>query len=143
MACPTRYVPLPCAMSGVGFTATTTQRSSGSIQLQAGHGANFPEVAGGKFYFVHVESRCGSCCEHVRVVGKAGDTLHIQRLGQGCECIPSNARVRYDGMSREAVFAIAQEVPFNVVDPLVWDCETRTLSVNCAKLKEMINNPCD
>lgn len=141
MACSPRYVGLPCPLSGVGYSAAAVPLGAASIPLQTGHGAFFPEVGAGQFFFAEITDACGSCCETVRVTGKTGDILQVVRDNPSC-CFASNSRVRYVSHTRDAVLAIAEEVSFNVVEPLVWDCETRTLSINCAALAEMVSSPC-
>ena len=141
MACSPRYVGLPCPLSGVGYSAAAVSLGAASITLQAGHGAFFPAVSAGQFFFAEMTDACGDCCETVRVTGKTGDILQIVRDAPGC-CFASNSRVRYVSHTRDAVLAIAEEVPINVVPPLQYDCETRTLSINCSMLAEMVSSPC-
>lgn len=138
MACPVRYPGLPCSLSGVGYTASTVPLGAASITLQEGHGAQFPVLAAGQFFFATLTDGCKECCEKVRVVATNGDVFQIVRDSPSCDCLSANSRLRYDGTSREAVLAIAREVPFEVQEPLVWDCETMTLRIDCAKLKEMV-----
>lgn len=141
MACTARYVGLPCPLSGVGFSAAALPLGAATLQLQSGHGGFFPALGAGQFFFAEVTDACGECCETVRVVGRAGDLLQIVREAPGC-CFASNSRVRYVSHTRDAILAIAAEVPINVVPPLQWDCETRTLSINCVALSEMMASPC-
>ena len=136
MPCPVRYPGLPCHLSGVGYTARPALLGSASLVLQSGHGAQFPALTAGQFFFAEVVDACGD------VVDVDGDTLAIVRDSPTCDCFASNSRVRYVSDSREAILAIAAEVPFDVVEPLEWDCATRTLSINCAKLAEFIATPC-
>lgn len=146
MSCPPVYVGLPCHLSGVGYSAAALPAPLGlapiEVQLQTGHGRFFPDVSAGQFFFAEVTDKCNECCETVRVIGKTDDTLTILRDSAKCECTSSNARIRYVSDTRDAILAIASEAPLNVAEPLVWDCATRTLSIDCAKLHEMINNPC-
>ena len=145
MACPPIYVGLPCHLSGVGFLGAahaSTPLGAASLKLQVGHGRFFPEVPAGQFFYAEITDACNECCELVKVVGKTDDTLEVIRESGRCECFSGNSRVRYVSDSREAILAIASEVPLNVTEPLRWDCETRTLSIDCNKLQEMINNPC-
>ena len=142
MACSPVYVGLPCHLSGVGFAAESSTLGSATLKLQTGHGLHFPEVVPGQFFYAVVTDPCSDCCETVRVIGRTGDTLTIQRDAPSCGCFKANARVRYVSNTKDAVLAIASEAPINVQPPLVWNCETRTLSIDCNKLHEMINNPC-
>lgn len=142
MACSPRYVGLPCPLSGVGYSAAAVPLGAASIQLQPGHGAFFPAILPGQFFYAEVTDGCGGCCETVRVTAKMGDVLTIVRDAPVCDCLSSNSRIRYVSDTRDAILAIAEEVPINVVAPLIWDCETRTLRIDCALLHEMISNPC-
>lgn len=142
MACAPSYLGLPCHLSGVGYTARSSPLGSASLQLQEGHGAQFPAVSPGEFFYAEVTDGCHTCCEVVRVVGRVGDVLEIERDAPSCDCFSANSRVSYLSTTKEAILAIAAEVPFNVVEPLVWDCETRTLSLDCAQLQQMIFGPC-
>lgn len=132
MTCPNKIVIKPCAMSGEGYTAQPMMRGQNQIQLMQGHGAGFPSVSSGQFYYVEVSSSCGTCCEVMQVVGKNADVLTVVRTaGTACDCIESNATVTYTLSTYDAILAIAGEAPFNVASPLVFDCETRTLSIDC------------
>jgi len=99
--------------------------------LQTGHGAFFPAVSAGQFFYAEITDGCHECCEVVRVVGREGDVLTIERDAPTCDCFSSNSRVRYVSCSRDAILAIAAEVDLNVEAPLNWDCATRTLSITC------------
>ena len=142
MACAPVYLGLACHLSGVGFTARQASLGSAFIYLQEGHGAQFPAVSPGEFFYAEVTDGCHSCCEVVRVVGREDDVLVIERDAPSCDCFSANSRISYLSTTKEAILAIAAEVPFEVVEPLVWDCDTRTLSLDCARLQQMIFGPC-
>lgn len=142
MACPVRYPGLPCRLSGVGFTAKPASLGLASLELQVGQGSQFPALTPGQFFFAEVTDSCRECCEVVRIVARDGDVLTMVRDAPVCTCFSSNSRVRYVSDTREAILAIAAEVPFEVIEPLVWDCETRVLRIDCAKLKAMFDEPC-
>lgn len=131
MSCPVRYVGLPCSLSGVGYSAVAAPLGAASITLQSGHGANFPAVGAGQFFYAEVTDGCGNCCEVVKVTGKTGDVLSVTRGTPTCSCLSANSRVRYVSSTRDAILAIAAEVELNVTAPLHWDCATRTLSLEC------------
>lgn len=131
MACPVRYVGLPCSLSGVGYSAVPVPLGVASIVLQTGHGAFFPAIGDGQFFFAEVTDGCGNCCEVVRVVGRNGDVLSIERDAPTCDCFSANSRIRYVSCTRDAILAIAAEVDLNAQAPLHWDCATRTLSIDC------------
>ena len=50
------------------------------------------------------------------------------------------SRLCYETSSVEAIREIAAGVGINVVHPLVYDCETRTLSIDCQGLRELMDN---
>lgn len=142
MACPSRYAALPCNLTGVGFSAMKANLATGQLLLQRGHGSQFPTLNPGQFFLATIADACGVCCETVRVVGIDGDTLLFERPAPRCDCVASNSRVRYDSHSVDAIRAIAADLGIEVKFPLVYDCETRQLSIDCAGLKQMVENPC-
>ena len=132
---------LACNQTGVGFLASTWTPSSTSIELAPGQGANFPVPTSSQRYYVDLGG-CG-CCARVEVTGRVGDVLTIAPPpASDCTCITKNARVAYATSSPEHITLVAQSLPFEVVPPLRWDCATRTLSIDCAALKDMVNQPC-
>lgn len=138
--CPPTLTPLGCDQTGVGFTAQAWNLSDTTLHLRAGMGANFPEPVGTS-YWVDLGG-CG-CCARVRVTGRVGDVLTVEPPpGTDCTCVGSNTRVAYASNSPEHIRALAMEVGINVQSPLVWNCATRTLSLDCAALKNMVNTPC-
>lgn len=138
MACPVIYPSLPCLLSGQGYTAQPTPLGAATLQLQNGHGAQFPALMPGQWFYAEVTDSCYQCCETVRVVGRAGDTLTIERQSNTCGCIKANARVRYVSSSREAILAIASEVDLNAQAPLYFDCESRSLMLDMDALVEAL-----
>lgn len=140
--CPQHYKELPCAYTGVGYTAQTLILNQTSLYLRTGHGAHFPDLGDGDYFYAYLTDGCDECCEQVKVVAKAGDVLTIERPEMHCDCFSTNSRLSYTVCSVAAIEAIARGVGLNVVDPLVYDCETRTLSIDCGKLHDMIANPC-
>lgn len=133
LACPARLVELPCSMQGYAYLANPLRRDGVELQLMRGHGRHFPVLTGSEFFFVKVEG-CEGCCESMKVVATRGDVLVVERPDTGCDCINSNARVSYDYTSKRYIQAAAREIGLNVTGPLVYDCETNTLSVDCNKL---------
>lgn len=140
MTCP-RLARLGCQQTGVGFLARAWTPTATTIELQVGQGAGFPQPAAGETFWVDLGG-CG-CCARVQVTARAGDVLTIvPPVSSDCSCISSTARVAYATSSPEHTQTLAAELPFNVVPPLRWDCETRTLSIDCAALKDMVASPC-
>lgn len=138
MACPVLYPGLPCHLSGVGYTAQSAPLGAASLTLMTGHGAQFPELSPGQWFYAEVTDACGDCCETVRVTARDSDVLTILRDAPVCDCFASASRVRYLSTTRDAILAIAAEVELNVLEPLMFDCESRTLSIDCEKLREMV-----
>ena len=132
---------LGCQQTGVGFLASAWTPSDTTIELAPGQGVNFPTPTATQRYFVDLGG-CG-CCTRVEVTARAGDVLTIiPPAASDCTCITKHARVAYATNSPEHIALVAQALPFEVVPPLRWDCETRTLSIDCAALKDMVNQPC-
>lgn len=130
--CPIRLQTLPCGLQGYGYLSTPVRSTDTVLRLMNGHGAFFPALQGGQYFFVTVQG-CDGCCETMRVTARDGDVLTVVRTDI-CDCINSNARVTYDAGSREYIQAIAREIGINTVSPLNYDCETHTLSIDCNKL---------
>lgn len=130
--CPARLQSLPCSMRGYGYLSDPVRQSDNTLRLMKGQGAYFPELVGDQFFFVTVEG-CDGCCEHMRVVARDGDTLTVERTSR-CDCINSNARVAYDYNSKEYIQAAAREIGLNVKAPLLYDCESNTISLDCNAL---------
>lgn len=134
MACRSNLVFLSCAQSGCGFTSKAVSDETTRIRLMRGHGKNFPKAGGGLHYYITVEG-CNTCCELMRVIDKDEDTLIVERgLVSACSCIGSNAKVTYNTNNVHFFNDINNVIPLNVISPLRWDCETNTLSVDCAEL---------
>lgn len=134
MACNNNLVFISCEYSGIGFTSKAVPEDATRIQLMKGHGKNFPPVTKGSHFYITVEG-CNSCCETMRVVGIDGDVLEVERnLGDACTCIKSNAKVSYSSSNKEFFEDINGVIPLNVQSPLKFDCDTNTLSVDCAEL---------
>lgn len=140
--CKQHYKALPCSYTGVGYTAATLSGAATALHLRTGHGKHFPDLGDGDYFYAWLTDGCDECCEQIRVVAKKDDTLTIERPEMRCACFGTNSRVSYTSCSVAAIEAIASGVGLNVTDPLVYDCETRTLSIDCGKLHEMIVNPC-
>lgn len=126
--CPTHVVPKPCSLTGVGYTRAPLRQGDTTIQLQNGHGSQFPKLVAGQFFYVYIQS-CDGCCGPVKVTVVDGDTLTLAS-GHTCTCVPSNAKVTYDSTSAEYIRAIALSA-LTVQAPLYLDCATETLYVDC------------
>ena len=134
MACEKPLIFLSCDSSGQARTAQAVNPNDTVIQLMRGQGSRFPEVPNGKWFYVRVVG-CDSCCETMRVVGRDGDKLHVQRgFGTQCTCIKSNSLITYTTDTQYFFEDLLSVLPLNVTDPLKYNCETNTLSVDCAKL---------
>lgn len=134
MACDKPLIFLSCDSSGQARTAQAVNPNDTVIQLMRGQGSRFPEVPNGKWFYIRVVG-CDSCCETMRVVGRDGDKLHVQRgFGTQCTCIKSNSLITYTTDTQYFFEDLLSVLPLNVADPLKYNCETNTLSVDCAKL---------
>ena len=126
--CPTHVVSKPCSLTGVGYTRTPIRQGDITIQLQNGHGSQFPKLVAGQFFYVYIQS-CDGCCGPVKVTEVDGDTLTITSE-HTCTCVSSNAKITYDSTSAEYIRAVALSA-LKVQAPLYLDCSTETLYVDC------------
>lgn len=132
MKCANNLIPLPCNIPGVGYTRTTFDNTDTEIPLMSGHGLNFPAVASGKWYYVKVYDACSGCCGEYRVTGRTANSLTVEPVSPlGCACMTSNAKVTFVDVPVYIVEDIVKSVGINVVAPLVYDCTTNTLSLDC------------
>lgn len=139
MACPQKLVTLPCGKSGIGFLSQPLSCDQTTLRLMDGHQANFPTLISGQHFYVVITKPCNTCCGVFRITGISDNILTIFGLSDcPCGCFPSNSKVEYTTDVREYVQDLAMEIGFNVVSPLKWDCETRTLSLDC---NELLNKP--
>lgn len=140
MKCPSNYAELTCPLTGCGYIHTPVSIGAREIRLIKNQASNFPDLQVDEFFFVYVNDACNHQCTKLKVVGvnKTTDTLTIET--PTINCIPSNSRICYESTSVEAIREIAAGIGINVVYPLVYDCETRTLSINCQGLRELMDN---
>ena len=134
--CPTSVVSKPCSLTGVGYTRAPMRQGDITIQLQNGHGSQFPKLVSGQFFYVYIQS-CDGCCGPVKVTVVEGDTLTLAS-DHTCLCVPSNAKVTYDSTSAEYIRAVALS-SLKVQAPLHLDCSTGTLYSEC----EAAESKCD
>ncbi len=139
MKCPNKYAELPCALTGVGFLHHKVGVGTTELPLIKGHASNFPSVEDAEFFFAYVTDACTKQCEHVRVVAvdKTNDILTIE-TGL-TTCFSSQSKICFDFSSVQRTREIAESIGINVVSPLVYDCETRTLSIDCQAMRELLN----
>lgn len=131
-ACPSLIQNLACHESGKGYLRSAWTGGN-RLQLFKDDGEQFPNVlTPGGFYFVTVKDKCTGKCETVRVNGREGDDLVIESTSPD-HCFPSNSVVTYH-LGEQFIRAVAREIGLNVRDPLVYDCATNTLSIDCHKL---------
>lgn len=141
--CPTKLSPLACGQSGIGFLRAAWNNCATKLHLMPGDGVNFPAPINGQSFWVDVNgTQCGSCCAMLEVIAKDQDTLTLRNPDCSCNCIQSTAKVSYAHNSPQHMRMVAQEIGINVVPPLRFDCATRTLSINCEELKQMMSTPC-
>ena len=126
--CQSLLVEKPCTIKGIGYTKQPLRQGDTTIQLQNGHGSQFPKLVAGQFFYVYIQS-CDGCCGPVKVTKVDGDTLTITSE-HTCTCVPSNAKITYDSTSAEYIRAVALSA-LKVQAPLYLDCSTETLYVDC------------
>lgn len=142
MSCELKIALLDCSQSGVGYLAKALNEQGNTITLLAGQGNNFPQLTRGQYFYVTI-SDCDGCCEVAKVVARDNDVFTLDRPNRGvCHCIGSTAKVIYnDGY--EFIRDIADSRLINVEPPLTYNCETRTLGVDCHELFAQDCGGCD
>lgn len=136
--CDTKYAQLPCHQTGVAYTHSKTNVGDTVLRLQQKHSAQLPILGAGQFFYATLTDACNKRCQQVKVVAvdMVNDTVTLDT--PLADCMSSNARLRYDICDVNAILAIAESVGLNVTPPLQYDCNTRTLSINCVQLREML-----
>lgn len=135
MSCQPKYAPLPCSKTGVGYTSKAHDIGSKVLSLRLKHSQGFPSLGRGEYFYANILDACDHICEQVKVINVGNDSITIE-TGL-TTCFSSNSKITYT-LPVQAIADIAQQVGLNVVSPLIWDCDTQTLSIDCAKLKQMI-----
>lgn len=140
MKCPSKYAELACPLTGCGYVHSPMPVGAREIPLIKNQAANFPDLQQGEFFFIYATDACTKQCTKLKVIGvnKVTDRLTIET--PTTVCIPSLSRVCYENTSVEAQREIAASVGINVVFPLVYDCETRTLSIDCQGLRQLMDS---
>lgn len=138
MPCPC-LTQLPCHMSGVGWLSTSAPAISNTLTLMDGQGENFPTTVSGCVYYINVA--CGSCCTRYKVTARTGDVLTVEPQS-ACDCVPSGAKVSYASDSVEHLRLAALGALPTFQSPLVYDCVTNTVRIDCAALHTMMQTPC-
>lgn len=138
--CKSCYAELACEKTGVGFVHTPVEIGATVIRLQHGHAQHFPVLQECEYFFAHITDACTKMCEQIRIIDVNTDNDTITLATPMTSCFSSNSRIMYDVRSVSAIRAIASEVGINVVAPLEYNCETRTLSINCQELRNLLDN---
>ena len=139
--CTKKVAELACGQTGVAFLCSPWNAADTSLCVQAGQGDNFPTPTAGTSFWMDIGG-CG-CCTRVEVTARTGDNFTIvPTIGAACACVRSNSRVSYAANAPETIRALAQELGINVLPPLRYNCATRTLSIDCEELKQMVALPC-
>lgn len=139
MTCGPRLARLPCDRGGV---VTVAERYTGgtTLALKTGGAANLPTLQAGEVMFLEVIGRdCGGCATF-RVSSITGEELTVDSVTG--VCLPPGTLLRYTATHPDAIKLLAAELPFTAVHPLVWDCATRSLHIDCEGLKALIAAPC-
>lgn len=139
--CPNKYVALACDQLGVA-TFGEAFCKSGKVMLKNGQGRNLPDLKAGQIYHALLTIPCQPVCEEVIVTGKSGDELTISRYQNRTDCFPTGTTITYLSCSVDAIRAIARVSRPNYKWPLVYDCETDTVYIDCAGIKELVRKPC-
>lgn len=140
MSCGPTLARLGCDQLGV---STLAQKYTGgsSLYVTPKTASELPDLTSGETYWIRVRGACGSCAS-IQVVAKDGATLTVVEPVGFSGCLVTGSTVVYDAMNAEAIKLLAAELPFDAVEPLHWDCATRTLSIDCGELKAMLDAPC-
>lgn len=142
MACATNLVFLPIAATGTGCVRKIVGSPS-TITLFKDNAANFPSLTTGKFFYAIIHARCANVIVKVTAVDMTTNQFTVEWVeGQPLSCIPEGSQIVYSLCNQYALQEMIDTSPVNVTSPLVFDCDTRTISVDCAALKAMVNNPC-
>jgi hypothetical protein len=139
MSCAPTLARLPCDRSGIA-TVGAKYTGGASLTLKAGSAAQLPQLQAGEVLFLEVIGKACGGCATFRVTNIVGETLTVDDVPG--VCLPAGVALRYTATHPEAVKLLAAEVPFEAESPLVWNCQSRTLSVDCTALKAMMNTPC-
>jgi hypothetical protein len=141
--CPTKLASLSCSQTGVGNLAIPAITGATTLTMFIGMGVNFPTPTTGQSFFVELGSVCDGYCTRVEIVKRVEDTLHLARpLAIPIACIGATAKIKYAYNCEEHIALVVRSLGLNVMPPLRFNCETRTLSINCEELKQMVNQPC-
>lgn len=135
MKCSPSYANLPCSKLGAGYTRFRNGIGSDKLFLRLNHGDAFPDLAEGEYFYAHIVSPCNKHCTRVKVIRSEGDSLTLE--SGLTACFNELSRVSYI-LDAQAVAEIAAQVGVNVVEPLIYDCSTNTLSIDCQKLRQML-----
>lgn len=142
MGCELRYLSLPCVKTGKAVLAESFCGNTTSVKLQPKHGTNLPQAGGGKFFHAFLVSDCCTQCEEVRVTEVKDDVVTLERIEQSATCFPPRSTLSYTSTTPAAIRAIVEDTPINVAPPLKYDCNSRTISVDCAQLVESCLKGC-
>lgn len=139
MMCGPRLARLPCNRSGA---VVVGQRYTGgtTLTLQPGGAAALPTLQNDEVFFLEVLGNdCGDCAKF-RVTAVTGEALTVDNVDG--VCLPPGTVLRYTATHPDAIKLLAAEIPFEAASPLVWDCNTNTLSLDCEALKAFVSTPC-
>lgn len=142
MACTTNLVYLPTNLTGTGCVKKITGTPN-VITLFKDDVSNFPSLTVGKHFYAVIHSRCANSIVKVTAVDTTTNQFTVEwPEGQPLNCIPTGSRIVYSLSNQYALQEMIDMSPVNVTSPLVYNCSTRTISIDCAALKLMVNNPC-
>lgn len=140
MTCP-KLARLACGLTGTAKLSANAGVGATTLTLTTLASASLPTMTLGESYYINITGGCGcGCQEPIKVTASAGNTLTV--TPPLTRALSKGTTIAYASNSVEHMALVAQEAPINIVPPLVWNCETRTLSIDCAALKTLVNNPC-
>ena len=107
--------------NATGFLTAGVSASATLLVLQAGDGANFPTLVPSQFFYVTLVSPSGAI-EVVKVTGRSGDSLTVQRAQEG------STAMSFPALSRVELRVTAQAV-YDVIDAAISGTTTAVSNI--------------
>lgn len=124
-----QVVSLENNQSGIGYTSKSCDINENILYLKKGHALNFPKVRGGDYFFINIFT-CNKNLD-ARVVKLEDDKMYVEYINNCLlKCVPSNSKITYDFNSKEYIQSLASELPLYTRNGLVYDKNTRILSMD-------------
>lgn len=129
------YAGISCNQSGLGIIINNVASNSDEVIISEDDVLQFPALQNNDFFYAYLKN-CGKC-EHIKVLAKNGNIFKIER-GLNKECFPMGSVIEYDNRSVEAIRAMAETENYKFVFPLLCNQETKTVSIDETRLREII-----